>query len=69
MNKKFFSYGLLKEGMRQTRLMGLIGLITILVATLLIWLGNLAAIDPFEQVLYDFGTAGMLLLQNYVFSP
>ena len=47
-NKKFFSYGLFKEGFRQTRIIGLVGLITILAITALIWFGKFA--DSFNYI-------------------
>lgn len=75
-NKKFFSYGLFKEGLRQTRMIGLVGLITVLAITLLIWFGNFA--DDFDYVmggeqvtttLYGMEVAAVLLLQYCVICP
>lgn len=75
-SKKFFSYGLFKEGLRQTRMIGLVGLITVLAITLLIWFGNFA--DDFDYVmggeqvttsLYGMEVAAVLLLQYCVICP
>lgn len=74
-NKKFFSYGLFKEGLRQTRIIGLVGLITILAITALIWFGKFA--DSFNYIekiqnytrLYGVEVSAVLLLQYCVICP
>ncbi len=74
-NKKFFSYGLFKEGLRQTRIIGLVGLITILSITTLIWFGNF--MGEFDYImkaqrynhLYRVEVSAVLLLQYCVICP
>lgn len=73
-NKKFFSYGLFKEGLRQTRTLGLIGLITILVLTMFVWMScfptNYDEILDWDEVqLYGCQAVAALLMQYCIFSP
>lgn len=75
-SKKFFSYGLFKEGLRQTRMIGLVGLITVLAITLLIWFGNFAddldyvmGGEQVTTILYGMEVAAVLLLQYCVICP
>ncbi len=75
MKNKFFSYSLFKEGFRQTRLIGLVGLITVLAITGLIWFGSFA--DDFDYImvnqnyncLYGVEVSSVLLLQYCVICP
>ncbi len=74
MNKRWFQMGLFKEGLRQTRLIALIGAVTILAFTGLIWLAVFAEEIGYGSVttptIYDFPVVGAVLIAQYcVFSP
>lgn len=73
-NKKFFSYGLYKEGVRQSRTLGLIGMVIILVSTLFTWLEGIpvsydGSLGVGEVYLYGFEAVATLIMQYCLFTP
>lgn len=71
MNKKIFSYSVWKEGVRQTRTIGLIGLILICLLTIIYGIFD-EVVDSYSlpNVLkYIYAAEEPLLLQCYLFSP
>ena len=71
MTNRFFSFRLFKEGLRQSRLVGLIGLITVVAFTLLIAVGIIADDATYVHYqTYSFYTVSLVLIAQYcVFSP
>ncbi len=66
MINRYFNFRLFKEGFRQTRLIALLSLVTILSFTGLIWLSAFAEQWQYpSQTLFNFHTVGGLLVAQY----